>query len=130
MASQRLYGEWGDFRQERQRTILVRTSLSSVIESWVSADEIAAHLGVTKDSIEVTIEQRVLRIAGRADLSLPEGLAPLHLEYQPGDYERVFTLSEAVDPNGIEARIRDGVLRVRLPKAAPAQRRRIEIKAD
>ena len=86
--------------------------------------------GVTKDSVEITLEQRVLSIRGRADISLPEELAPLYLEYQPGDYERVFTLSDAVDPSGIEARVRGGVLQLRRPKAGPAKRQRIEGKAD
>ena len=64
------------------------------------------------------------------DASAPEGLAPSYLEYEPGDYERSFTLSDAVDPGGIEARVRDGVLHLRLPKAGPAKRQRIEVKAD
>ena len=86
--------------------------------------------GVTKESVEVTLEQRVLSIRGRADLALPEELAPLYLEYRPGDYERAFTLSDAVDPAGIEARVKDGVLQLRLPKAGPAKRQRVEVKAD
>ena len=57
-------------------------------------------------------------------------MAPLYLEYEPGDYERAFTLSEAVDPGGIEARVRDGVLRLRLPKAGPAKPQRIAVRAD
>jgi HSP20 family molecular chaperone IbpA len=85
--------------------------------------------GVTKDSVEVTLEQRLLSIRGRADVSVPEGFAPLYLEYQPGDYERSFTLSDAVDPAGIEARVRGGVLHLRLPKAGSAKRQRIEVKA-
>jgi HSP20 family molecular chaperone IbpA len=47
-----------------------------------------------------------------------------------GDYERSFALFDAVDPSGIEARMRGGVLRLRLPKAGPAQRQRIEVRAD
>jgi HSP20 family protein len=86
--------------------------------------------GVTRDGVEVTLEQRVLGIRGHAAIAAPEGLAPLHLEYRPGDYERAFTLSDAVDPAGIEARVRDGVLHLRLPKAGPAKRQRIEVKAD
>jgi len=61
---------------------------------------------------------------------VPEGLAPLYLEYEPGDYERSFTLSDAVDPGGIEARVRGGVLHLRLPKAGPTKPQRIEVKAD
>ena len=86
--------------------------------------------GVTRDGVEVTLEQRVLRLRGRAELPLPEGVAPLYLEYEAGDYERAFTLSEAVDPAGIEARVRGGVLRLRLPKAGPAKLQRIEVRAD
>ena len=86
--------------------------------------------GVTREGVEVTLEQRVLTISGRAEASQPEGLAPLYLEYEPGDYERAFTLSDAIDPAGIEARVRDGVLHLRLPKAGPAKRQRIEVRAD
>jgi hypothetical protein len=70
----------------------------------------------------------VLTVRGRAEVPAPEGLAPLHLEYEPGDYERVFALSDAVDPAGIEARVRGGVLHLRLPEAGPAALRRIEVK--
>ena len=38
-------------------------------------------------------------------LALKARPPPLYLEYQPGDYERAFTLSGAVDPAGIEARV-------------------------
>ena len=86
--------------------------------------------GVTRDTVEVTLEQRVPRIHGRAEMPLPEGLALLYLEYQPGDYERAFTLSDAVDPAGIEARVRAGVLHLKLSKAGPAKLQRIEVRAD
>ena len=76
------------------------------------------------------LEQRVLTIRGRGEISLPGDLAPLYMEYQPGDYERAFTLWDAVDPAGIEARVRGGVLHLRLPKTGPAKRQRIEVRAD
>jgi HSP20 family molecular chaperone IbpA len=101
-----------------------------IIEADEAIEIFADMPGVTKDSVDVTLEQRVLSIRGRGEMSLPGGLAPLYLEYQPGDYERAFTLSEAVDPTGIEARVRDGVLHLRLPKAGPAKRQRIEIRTD
>ena len=77
--------------------------------------------GVIKENVDITLEQRVLRIYGRADISVPEGVGPLYLEYQSGDYERSFTLSEAIDANGIEARVRNGVLHLKLPKAGTCQ---------
>jgi HSP20 family protein len=75
-------------------------------------------------------EQRVLSMRVRGDASLPRDLAPLYLDYQPGDYERAFTLSGAVDPAGIEATVRSGVLYLRLPKSGPAKCQRIEARPD
>ena len=101
-----------------------------IVETEDALEIFADMPGVTRDTVEVTLEQRVLRIHGRAEMPLPEGLAPLYLEYQPGDYERAFTLSDAVDPAGIEARVRGGVLHLKLPKAGPAKRQKIEVRAD
>ena len=115
---------------ERTHNRLVYAPRVDIIEREDALEILADLPGATRDSVEVTLEQRVLTIRGRAELSLPEGLAPLYLEYQPGDYERAFTLSDAVDPSGIEARVHGGVLQLRLPKAGPAKRQRIEVKAD
>ncbi len=115
---------------ERTRNCPIYVPRVDIVETDSALEIVADMPGVTKDSVEITLEQRVLRIQGRTDLSLPEGVAPLYLEYQPGDYERAFTLSEAVDPAGIEARVRNGVLYLRLPKAGPAKLQRIEVRAD
>ncbi len=114
---------------ERTRERPLYAPRVDIVETEDALEILADMPGVTKDSVEVTLEQRVLSIRGRADVSVPEGFAPLYLEYQPGDYERSFTLSDAVDPAGIEARVRGGVLHLRLPKAGPAKRQRIEVKA-
>ena len=114
---------------ERTRERPLYAPRVDIVETADALEIVADMPGVTKDSVEVTLEQRVLSIRGRADVSVPEGFAPLHLEYQPGDYERSFTLSDAVDPAGIEARVRGGVLHLRLPKAGSAKRQRIEVKA-
>ena len=115
---------------ERTRDRPVYVPRVDIVETEDALEILADMPGVTRDGVEVTLEQRVLRIRGRAELPLPEGVAPLHLEYEPGDYERAFTLSEAVDPAGIEARVRDGVVHLRLPKAGPAKLQRVEVRAD
>ena len=115
---------------ERTRDRPVYAPQVDIVETEDALEIFADMPGVTRDTVEVTLEQRVLRIHGRAEVPLPEGLAPLYLEYQPGDYERAFTLSDAVDPAGIEARVRAGVLQLKLPKAGPAKLQRIEVRAD
>jgi HSP20 family protein len=115
---------------ERTRDRPVYVPRVDIVESDDALEILADMPGVTRDGVEVTLEQRVLRIRGRAELPLPDGVAPLYLEYEPGDYERAFTLSEAVDAAGIEARVRDGVVHLRLPKAGPAKLQRVEVRAD
>jgi HSP20 family molecular chaperone IbpA len=115
---------------ERTRERPVYVPRVDIVETEEALEILADMPGATRDGVEVTLEQRVLTIRGRAEVPPPEGLAPLHLEYEPGDYERSFALSDAVDPSGIEARVRGGVLHLRLPKAGPAKLQRIEVKAD
>ena len=73
---------------ERTRTRPIYAPRVDILETEDALEIVADMPGVTKDSVEVTLEQRVLNIRGRAGTSLPEDLAPLYLEYQPGDYER------------------------------------------
>jgi HSP20 family protein len=115
---------------ERTRDRPVYAPRVDIIETEDALEIFADMPGVTKDSVEVTLERRVLSIRGRGETSLPSDMAPIYLEYQPGDYERTFTLSDAVDPAGIEARVRGGVLHLRLPKTGPAKRKRVEVRAD
>jgi HSP20 family protein len=115
---------------ERTRDRPVYAPRVDIIETEDALEILADMPGVTKDSVDVTLEQRVLSIRGRAETSLPGDLTPLYLEYQPGDYERAFTLSDAVDPAGIEAKVRSGILHLRLPKTGPAKRQRIEVRAE
>ena len=115
---------------ERTRERPLYAPRVDIVESEDALEVLADMPGVTPESVEVTLEQGVLSVRGRADVPVPAGLAPLYLEYEPGDYARRFTLSDAVDPGGIEAQVRGGVLRLRLPKAGPAKPQRIEVEAD
>src|SRR3954447_3852952 len=108
---------------ERTRERPVYVPRVDIVETEDALEILADMPGVARDGVEVTLEQRVLSLRGRAEVSVAEGLAPLYLEYEPGEYERSFTLSDAVDPGGIEARVRAGVLHLRLPKAGPAKAR-------
>jgi HSP20 family molecular chaperone IbpA len=86
--------------------------------------------GVRSDNADLSLERNVLTIRGRIDDKPPQGFSPVYREYEPGDFERVFTLSEDVDAGSIEAQAKDGVFRLFLPKAGPAQTKRIQVKAS
>jgi len=51
------------------------------------------------------------------------------MEYGVGDFERVFTVSDDVDRDAIEATVKDGVLQLKLPKTAQSARRKINVVA-
>ncbi|TCR68203.1 Hsp20/alpha crystallin family protein [Bosea sp. BK604] len=84
--------------------------------------------GVAPDGVDITLEKRTLAISGYATERPHQTYRQVYAEYGLGDYERVFTLSEDIDRDGIEASQKNGVLRLVLPKAAPAKARKIQLK--
>ena len=53
-----------------------------------------------------------------------------YAEYGVGDYSRSFTVSEDIDRDKIEATVKNGVLRLTLPKAEAVKARRIDVRAS
>jgi HSP20 family protein len=84
--------------------------------------------GVEPDAVNITLDKRVLTITGRVRSTAPEGYSLTHHEYRDGDYERAFTVSEAIDGEHIQAELQDGVLRLTLPKSQPAPAKTIQVK--
>lgn len=101
--------------------------LADIYETEDSVTVLAEMPGVAPDSVDVTLERRVLTIRGRRPEAAHEGYRQIYAEYGEADYERVFTVSEDVDRDGIKATHKDGLLILELPKAAPAKTRRIEV---
>jgi HSP20 family protein len=83
--------------------------------------------GVAKDGVEVTVENDVLVISGRVDFSKYESLQPLYTEYNVGNYARNFQLSSKIAQDRISAELRDGVIKLVLPKAESAKPRTIKV---
>lgn len=85
--------------------------------------------GVDDRHVDVRLEKGVLSLEARLAVEPDPSWTPLHAEYRPGGYRREFALSEHIDPEGIEASLRDGVLELRLPKAAVHRPRSVEVRA-
>jgi HSP20 family molecular chaperone IbpA len=83
--------------------------------------------GVDPGSVDVTVENGVLTIEGRAQLPPPEGYENVGQEFALGRYRRDFNLTDAVDTEGIKARVVHGVLEVTLPKSEQVKTRKIKI---
>jgi|ERR1043165_3277084 HSP20 family molecular chaperone IbpA len=86
--------------------------------------------GVDEKNVEISLEKSVLTIRGKTESFAPEGYQAAYKEYEEGDFEREFTLTDEVDRDGIQAAMKHGVLKLTLPKAGPAKARKIEVKAN
>ena len=84
--------------------------------------------GATESSLSIQLEDNVLSLRARVDPPAPGEARLVHEEYRVGEFFRSFILSDEVERGKITAELRDGVLRLTLPKAERAKTRRIEIK--
>lgn len=114
---------------ERTRDRLAFVPRADVYETDDEIVVVADMPGVDANSVDITLEENVLTINGYVEPEPPEDLSLAYAEYRVGDYLRAFTLSDQIDRDGIEATVKDGVLRLRLPKAEAAKMRKIPITA-
>lgn len=114
---------------ERTRPGKAYVPRADIYETDNSLVIVADMPGVDDSSVEITLEKNVLSLKGFVDFTPPESFGLAYAEYEVGDFERTFTLSDDIDRDNIEATIKDGVLRVFLPKAGPAQIKKISIKS-
>jgi HSP20 family molecular chaperone IbpA len=101
-----------------------------ISESDVGIELVADLPGVRKDGLAVKVDGAQLTIEGSAQIDVPQDLEPLYGEIRSRHFRRSFTLSPELDPSRIEARLSNGVLRMRIPKSEAARPRRIEIRAQ
>lgn len=84
--------------------------------------------GASENDVDITIEKNVLTLNAKVHTSIPEGYRLFYSEYGIGDYKRSFELSNEIDQDKIEATVKDGVLKLVLPKVQPSVKK-IQIKA-
>ena len=111
-------------RTRERRVFLPRTDIYERDDALVLVADMP---GVDKDSVDIHVERSVLTITGRVAPEEVENHQPVYTEYETGDFERAFTLSEEVEVDKIEATVKQGVLRLVLPKAETAKPRKITV---
>ena len=98
-----------------------------VIEDGTGITLYADLPGVPREQLSLRVDGDRLAIEAELRLPLPEGMTPTHAEVTLQRYRRTFTLSKELDADKVAAELSHGVLRVRIPKAAHAQPRRISV---
>jgi len=119
-----------ELEKKEESTIPARVFLptADIYETNDSLNVVLEMPGVDKNSVDIRVEDGVLKIEGRLDFSKYQGLQPLYTEYNVGHYSRSFRLSSKIDQNKIAAELNDGVLSLVLPKVEDAKPRTIQVK--
>lgn len=125
---------------ERMRRMLEQTFGGMLDEpaGWIPAVDIeeredayvveAEVPGVKREDVNIEVSGRELTISGEIEERQREGVIRRRTR-RVGRFEFRVALPSEVNPEGVDAKLNDGVLTVRVPKAERAQRRRIEVKS-
>lgn len=103
--------------------------LTPLVDVYENEDEILLHAdmpGVKKDDISVNIDNGKLEISGLRKVD-PIG-AESWQEFGEAEFRRGFSVPQSIDVSKIDAELKEGVLRLHLPKAESAKPKSIEIR--
>lgn len=115
--------------KKEEGTIPVRAFMptADIYETQDALKVILEMPGVEKGNVDVHVEDGVLNVEGRLDLTKYKGLQPLYTEYNIGNYSRSFRLSNRINQEKIGAELKEGVLSLTLPKVKEAKPRTIQV---
>lgn len=100
---------------------------------WEDADKVCAEVelpGLSLGDIEILVAGSELTIKGRRNTPETEKRTFHRQERWAGEFSRTITLPYEVDDDRVEARLKDGVLLITMPKTAGARARRVAVRAD
>ncbi|MBI4859247.1 MAG: Hsp20/alpha crystallin family protein [Candidatus Riflebacteria bacterium] len=116
-------------KTEKTESVPLFTPRTDVYENEAAFHVVADMPGVDERSIDIQVDHNVLSVAGRAEAESFEGHELELGEYLNGSFVRQFTLPVDIDVEKIEATVRDGVVRIRLPKSDEAKPRKITVRS-
>jgi len=117
-------------RVNEERSRLSESALTPPVDVIEDAEGITLYAdlpGVSRDKLNLHVEAATLTIEAESDLAVPKALKSSHTEVGLGRFRRVFTLSNELDTQNVAAELKQGVLKLRIPKASHAQSRRIDV---
>ena len=86
--------------------------------------------GVAKEDVAISVEGETLTLEGTVKLGEALSMQPVYAEVGVAQYRRSFILGRDLDTSRIEAEMKNGVLRVRVPKQERAKPRRIDVRVE
>jgi HSP20 family molecular chaperone IbpA len=115
---------------ERTRSRKIYVPKVDIYETKDATVLVADMPGVDETSVDITLEKNILTITGSVEPDSYKDHTMAYAEYDVGDYQRAFTISDEVNREKIKASVKQGVLRLTLPKAEPVKAKKITIKGE
>lgn len=112
---------------EKQQDLATVAPVVDIYENDVEILLYADMPGVAKDKISINVDNGKLEISGVRNLQT-KGAESLR-EFGDVEYRRVFSVPQTIDVAKVNAELKDGTLKLHLPKAEAAKPRTIEIRS-
>lgn len=113
---------------ERTRDARMYIPRVDIYETDEAIHLIADIPGADENSIDITLEKNVLTIDAEVQVEKPQDYSLTYAEYGIGSFRRKFNLSNEIDQEKIVAEVKDGVLKLKLPKSEKVTQK-IKVKA-
>jgi HSP20 family protein len=114
-------------RESAERAVSTLIPAVDIYETPEAFVLLADMPGVAPESVEVLTERETLVVRGRAERQMSEAD---YQEFDLGEYRRAFLITEDLDVGAITAKLRDGVLRVEIPKSDRLKPKKIPVRAE
>jgi len=115
---------------EQTRPGLVFTPAVDIFENASALTVLADLPGVKAKDLKIDLRENTLTLTALVDSPPGDKEIDVFREYESGTFFRQFALAETIDQAKIDAELRDGVLRLRLPKTEAAKPRQIAVKVS
>lgn len=115
---------------EQTRPQKLYTPVTDICESREQLVLLSDMPGVKQDGVDITLERNILTIYGHVEQPEFPGYGLSYAEYGTGSYKRVFALSNEIDREGIQASVKNGVLKLVLPKSKRALPQKIAVQTE
>jgi HSP20 family protein len=122
----------GSVAAQARRTPAAESVLRPAVDIYETGEGIVLQAdmpGVSKERLNLRVEGNNLLVEGSIGIEPQEQMTALYADVRSTVYRRSFALSNELEPDKIDANLKDGLLTVRIPKRAELRARRIEVKS-
>lgn len=113
--------------KEREAEMSIRMPVD-IFEDETGITVLADMPGVSRERLDVQIDNNTLSIQGKTEIPVPDGMEALYADVRSTRYQRSFALSSELDGSKADASLKDGVLALRIPKREEHKARKIEVR--